>query len=138
MSDILQSTIEVEARGHKYVFRIPGIQFDIEVGYRALQVRQRAAPEGTGALDGLDYNAALFSRYCAIMELYLERSDAGWTHSPGVGGKPVVDSLLFPVSKTMTVYEIGRGFELAFARFRDDRPADGDEAGAEAVAGGQG
>ena len=135
MSDVLDETLEVIVRKQKYIFKIPSITFDIEVGYRATEIRQRIAPQFMGSLFGLDNAAAQLARNFAVMELYLLRADVPWPFSPGPNGKPVVDSAKFPRDKTNTVYDIGQAFEAAYGRFRDDGTGDNQSNGDQAVAG---
>ena len=122
-----------------YVFRKPGIRFQIEVGYRSGDVRRRAYPPAAGGLGdfSLDYNAVQFSRYCAYLELYMLRSDAdpAWTHSPGPDGKPTVDFDKFPAEREDTVVRLGQAFEAEVARFRARGNPDGTSPGAQTVAG---
>ena len=49
MSDALQGTFEVEVDGETYVFRKPSIKQDIEVGYKATDIRKRAYPDAGGS-----------------------------------------------------------------------------------------
>lgn len=139
MSDALSSTFTVELPGGEtYLFRKPGIFFRIEQGYRAADVRRKAYPAGAGGLPsdfGLDWPAVDFSRQCAILELYLEKASVEWPYSPGADGKPVVDSSRFPPEREQTVQALGARFEEEVARFRAERPADGQSAPAQAVAG---
>lgn len=132
--DVLQDEITVTVRGEDYVFRIPSIKFDIEVGYRAAAIRRKADPDGRGALDALDGMAAGFALNCALLELYLARGPA-WCWSPGAGGKPVVDHEKFPIKASALVWEVGGAFRDAFERFRADGTADDNASGAETVAG---
>ncbi len=135
MADVLTDTIELVVRKQTYVFKVPTVAFDLEVGYRAMQIRQRIAPQTMGGLYGLDNAAATTSRNFAIMELYLLRASDPWPFTAASDGKPVVDSSKFPLNKTNTIYEIGLAFEGAYSRFRDDGTGDGEFAGDQAVAG---
>ena len=132
--DVLQDEITVNVRGEDYVFRIPSIKFDIEVGYRAASIRRKADPEGRGNLDALDGMAAAFAFNCALLELYLKAGPA-WCWSAGAGGKPAVDHEKFPLKAGNLVWEVGGAFRDAFERFRGEGAADDNAAGAETVAG---
>jgi len=144
MPDVLQSTFDVPFDGDTYTFRIPGIKHDIEVGYRAADVRRRAYPEAMGAISTLDWQSANFARYCALLELYLVRSTTAWPYGFGDGDDlskvdfskpPAVDFEKFPSDRAETVMELGAAFDQEVARFRSRRNPRGRSAGAEAVDG---
>lgn len=119
-----------------YVFRKPGIYHRIELGYRAAEVRRKAYPLAGGVLDfGVDRATVDFARDCAILEMYLVRSDQSWPFTPGEGGKPVVDSSKFPPEREQTVWDIGEEFSRQVERFRARRNPAGPPAGDEAVGG---
>ena len=136
--DPLSDTFDIKVGDETYVFRKPSIRYPIELGYRAADVRRRSYPAGGGGFPGdfgLDFDAGSFARACAIMELYLVRSDQEWTHSPGPDGKPMVDFDKFPAEREDTVRRIGAAFEAELARFRARGNPDRPPAGAQAVAG---
>ena len=120
MSDVLQETFTVNIRDKNYVFRIPSIRFDIEVGYESRRIRQDADPLGRGDLNNIDAATIQFALYCAIIKLYLVSADVQWIYSAGPDGKPVIDPLKFPRNKNTTVYLIGEAFIKEYERFRDD------------------
>src|ERR1700679_4008934 len=96
-ADPLSPTFDLAIDGESYVFRKPGIYYRIELGYRAVEVRRKAYPAAGGVLDfGVDRDTVDFARNCAIMELYLDKSDQKWPFSAGEGGRPSVDSSRFP------------------------------------------
>ena len=137
-SDPLSNTFDLVVEGETYVFRKPTIRYTIELGYRAADVRRRAFPSSGGSFPGdfgLDYDAVSFARACAIMELYLVRSDQDWPFSAGADGKPLVDFDKFPPDREDTVRQIGGAFETELARFRARRNPDKSPAGTQAVAG---
>lgn len=126
MPDPLQDRFEVVVGGDTYVFRIPTIRYDMEVGYRAADVRRRSFPEGAGQMVGLDFQAVNFSRYCAYLELYLLKSSTLWpfgfaTDDPAQidwnKAAPPVDFEKFPPSRREDVYLVGDAFEREVARF---------------------
>ena len=138
MSDPLASEFDVTVDRETFTFRKPGIYFQIEIGYRAADVRRRAAPATNGVLPndfGIDRTAAEFARCCALLELYLVRSDQAWVFSPGADGKPVVDSSKFPADREDTVWQVATAFEDEVARFRKRRNPGQPPAGAETVGG---
>jgi hypothetical protein len=109
-----------------YTFRIPTIKFDIEVGYKAAEIRNRAYPSGVGTLGGLDLQAVNFARYCAYLELYLVRSTTLWPYGfdtddmaqVDFSKPPLVDFEKFPVTHTDDVFTLGQTFETEVSRFR--------------------
>lgn len=139
----LQSTFDVVVNDDTYTFQIPTIRFDIEVGYKAADVRARAYPEGGGTLGGLDFAAANFSRYCAYIELYLRRATTLWPYgydNDDLGNvdfsrPPQVDFLKFPADRTEDVYQVGAAFDTEVGRFRQRRDRSRERAGAEVVDG---
>lgn len=138
MSDSMSNEFEVVVFDDTFVFRKPTIKYRIELGYRSADVRRRAYPTQAGALPGdfgIDNEAAMFARNCAIMELYLLRSTATWPFSPGEDGKPKVDFEKFPSDCEDLVWRIGAAFEDAIARFRKRGDTDKPSAGGEAVGG---
>lgn len=135
MSDILEDRIKVPYQNATYAFRIPGIAYDLEVGYRAADIRRRYDPSGRGNLDGLDFAAARFAHCAALMELYLTEVDVvdHWPFTVGADGKPTVDHSKWPPKKASAVFAIGGAFAEKFARFCQDGPVDGQPPGEKAV-----
>lgn len=137
MPDILQDTFSVTVDGDEYVFKVPTIKYEIELGYRAADVRRRAYPESGGTLIAADYASVQFSRACAIMELYLTKASTLWPYGFADGAEtaeidfakpPKVDFEKFPVNCTELLYQVGEAFENEITRFRrrrnpDQRPA---------------
>ena len=135
-TDPLLSEFDIAIDGETYSFRKPGIYHRIELGYRAAEVRRKAYPGAGGVLDfGVDRDTVDFARNCAIMELYLVRSDQQWPFSVGVGGKPVVDSSKVPADREETVWKIGEEFTGQVVRFRTRGNPAGAPSGGEAVGG---
>lgn len=129
MPDPLQTTFDVPLDGKTYTFRIPTIKMDIEIAYKAAEVRQRAYPQGGGTLVGVDGWSSAFARFCAIMELYLVKADTLWPYgfsdddmsAVDFNKSPKVDFEKFPVEHTETVYQMGEAFDREVARFRGRR-----------------
>jgi hypothetical protein len=145
MSDVLQDRIAVEVGGFTYQFRIPTITYDLQVGYKAADVRARAYPESQGILGAIDFQAVNFSRCCACLELYLAAADTLWPYGydfdtplseVDMTRLPAVDFTKFPVSAADAVVEVGQAFQDRYAQFRSERRASR-SAGAKAVAGGE-
>lgn len=146
MSDVLADRFTVDVDNQTYDFRIPSIRFDIEVGYKAADVRRRAFPEAGGALGAVDFQAVQFSRACAYLELYLIGSSTLWPYGfaddadmskINAANPPKVDFEKFPVSAAETLLEVGFAFEQKYAQFRRPRHPGNGSTGAEAVAGKQ-
>ena len=138
MSDVLSDRISVTVEQNEYVFRIPTIRYDVELGYKSADVRRRCYPEGGGMLGAVDYGAVQFSRSCAILELYLTSASTLWPYGfdDSDMGKvdltrpPKVDFEKFPLSAAETVTLVGEAFEAAFARFRKRGSVNDGSAGA--------
>lgn len=135
MPDILSKTFDVAADGDTYTFRIPTIRFDIEVSYKAADVRRRAFPDGQGVISDADNLAYNFSRGAAYLELYLEKATATWPFSTGKDGKPVVDFESFPPHLGDKVFAVGAAFNEAYGRFRRTGNFNIPASGAETMAG---
>ena len=124
--------------GSTYTFKIPTIAYDMQVGYRAAEIRAKAYPEGAGAMGGLDWQAVSFSRYCAIIELYLLKSTTLWPYGftddnlakVDLNAPPKVEFDKFPVSASEDVFAVGQAFESEVARFRRRRHSNQQPAGA--------
>lgn len=140
MPDILQETFALtvpKEGGDEYVFKIPTIKYEIELGYRAADVRRRAYPEAGGSLVTADYAAVTFSRACAILELYLVKASTFWPYgfsddegtTIDFSKPPVIDFEKFPVECSELVSEIGNAFEDEVRRFRQRRHRDKRPAG---------
>lgn len=154
MSDPLQDRFDVtieypaEEEGKPpqrdvYTFRRPTIKYEIQVSTKAADVRLRAHPEGAGAMAGLDMNAVMFARYCAIIELYLLTATTPWPWGVldedrdkiDFSKPPKVDFEKFPVQATDDVWRVGQAFEVEWGRFRSRRNTNGSSVGAEVVDG---
>jgi hypothetical protein len=83
----------------------------------------------------IDRDAADFARACAIMELYLAKSNQKWPFSPGEGGLPAVDFDKFPADREDTVWELAAKFDAEVSRFRKRGDTDKPQTGSEAVVG---
>jgi hypothetical protein len=133
----LQDRFDVKVGEDVYTFRMPTIRQDIEVGYRAAEIRQRAYPSSMGGLNGLDFATLQFTRYAAYLELYLIRSTTGWpfgisdndAKSFDFNKSPEVKFEKFTFDRTDDVYAVGQAFEAEVARFRtrgdSNRPSAG-------------
>lgn len=124
MSGVTAQTIDVKYENETFTFRMPTIKFDVEVAYRAANIRHRAVPEGQGFAGNLDYSAIEFARCAALMELYLEKATVEWPWTSGEGGKPAVDFEKWPLDQIDSVYGIGAAFQTEMSRFRRPRAAD--------------
>ena len=142
MSGTLQTSFDVSVEGDTFTFKMPTIKFEIETSYRAADVRRRAYPEANGGLATADWQMVRFSRYCAILELYLLRATTLWPYGYATDDDlakidfakpPAVDFEKFPAECSDLVFLVGEAFEAEMQRFRRRRnPAVG-STGAEAV-----
>lgn len=137
-ADPLSPEFDVTVDGEVYTFRKPGIRYRIELGYASADVRRRAFPSAGGVLPsdfGIDAEAANFARACAILELYLMRSDQSWPLSTAADGKPKVDFDKFPPEREATIWQLSAEFEREVARFRTRGNTNQPPAGEQAVGG---
>lgn len=134
MSGVLQESLTVkDSEGGEYTFKIPTITFDIQVSYKAAEIRRRAYPDGGGAIGAIDFQAVQFSRCCAFLELYLTASSRLWPYGMADSDidkldprtPPLVNFEKFPASVGELVYEVGGLFESEYAQFR--RPGNTDK-----------
>lgn len=138
MPEPLQDRFEVTVSGSVYTFRIPTIRYDIELGYRSAEIRNKAYPDGMGSMGGLDLQALQFSRYCAMLELYLLKATTLWPYGfadddltkVDLNAPPKVSFENFPVDRSEDVWTVGQAFETEVARFRRRRDPNGAPAGA--------
>lgn len=136
MPDLLQTTLDVDHKGEKFVFKIPSLTDELRVGGRMHALRAKAQPEWNGFVGGgLDADTAFILRASATLEVLLQRGPE-WVFSPGKDGKPVVDIEKISFDHNDDVYAVYQGYVSVLDSFRGRR-ADGDAAGKEAVAGGQ-
>ena len=134
----LQDRFDVVVEGATYTFRKPTIRYDIEVGYKSADIRNRAYPDGYGGMGGIDMQAVNFSRYCAILEMYLLSATVGWPFGItdedlkglDTSKAPKVDFDKFPLDSADDVYAVGQAFEAAVQRFRSRGNKSGAPAGA--------
>lgn len=143
MPDVLAETFDIAFEDATYTFRMPSIKFNIEVGYRASDIRRRAYPEFGGALGTLDMDTVYFARYAAIFELYLVKATTGWPFGIADDSKavpldfakpPAVNFENFPANCEQLVFQVGEAFEAERSRFRPRRHTDRKPAGDQAVA----
>lgn len=138
MPDLLATTFDVTVDGDTYTFKIPTIKYRMEVSGRATGIRNRAYPQGLmeERMGTVDWASVNFSRYCAILELYLVKATTAWpfgTEDVGaidLSKPPVVDFEKFPADREDTVEAVGMAFETERARFREARNTNGRPAGA--------
>jgi len=143
MSDVLADRFTVEVDDHAYEFKIPSIRYDIEVGYRAADIRRRAVPESGGALGAVDFQTVQFSRACAYLELYLIGASTLWPYGLedddlskiNMANPPAVNFEKFPLYAADMVMNVGVAFEQKYADFRRPRNRRQGSAGTEAMAG---
>lgn len=132
MSDVMQDRLTVTVNNQTYTFRIPSIKYDLEVGYKAGEIRRKAYPSEQGVLGTIDMQGVQFARYCAILELYLTSASTLWPYGYDDSDMakvdpqkpPVVDFEKFPVRKSRLVFKVGEAFETEYARFCDEGDSD--------------
>lgn len=142
MADILKPTVSVKAQGHEFIFRVPSPLEKARLGAREASIRKMIDPTGAGWADGYDIETFYLIRGMAVLELFLDKSDAKWvfTEAPaskdGAAGRVCVDINAFPPGKEDVISEVGREFQPALDRFHGRGPGSTEPAPAEAVAGG--
>jgi hypothetical protein len=138
----LQDKFDVTVGSDTYTFRMPTIRFLMEVGGRSADIRSRAYPEAVTTLNTIDYQAALFARHCAYLELYLIGASTLWPY--GIAEDdiskvnmtvfPRVDFDKFPFNRLDDVTAVGLAFEIEVERFRRRGDRSAESTGAQAVA----
>jgi hypothetical protein len=142
MADILKPTVSVKAQGQEFIFRVPSPLEKARLGAREASIRKLLDPTGQGWADGYDLDTFYLIRGMAVLELFLDKSDAKWvfTEAPaskdGPAGRVYVDINAFPPGKEDVISEVGREFQPALDRFHGRGVGSTEPAPAEAVAGG--
>jgi hypothetical protein len=142
MADVLKPTISIKVQGHEFIFRVPSPLEKARLGAREASIRKQIDPTGSGWADGYDLDTFYLIRGMAVLELFLDKSDAKWvfTEAPaskdGPAGRVYVDITAFPPGKDDVISEVGREFQPALDRFHGRGPGSAASAPAEAVAGG--
>jgi hypothetical protein len=131
--NLLQTEIEVESRGNKYVFAIPTVHDEIKHGAQMRFLLQTIS--GSSTLFGLDNTTFFYLEVCAAFETFLRRSSANWVFNKTAQGTPVVDSSKFPPDKIDELSDAYGKFREALTSFRGAGATDVAPAGAEALAG---
>jgi hypothetical protein len=137
LPELLATTFDVVVEGETYTFKIPTIKYRMEVSGKAASIRNRAYPQGQmqEQLGIADWTSVNFSRYCAVLELYLVKATTPWpfgtedVNAIDLTKPPVVDFEKFPSDRDDTVEAVGMAFETERARFREGRTADRRPAG---------
>lgn len=136
MSDVLTNEITVKVRGEDYVFAIPSVTKNIELGIRARAIRRKYDPSGLGDTAGLDMETAMLAWGCAVFEVLLKKASWEWPFTKDEKtGKPYVDSERFDGDKTDLILEVVSAYDQEYARFRRGGAADQQPAAGEVVAG---
>jgi hypothetical protein len=142
MADILKPTVSVKAQDHEFIFRVPSPLEKARLGAREASIRKMIDPTGAGWADGYDIETFYLIRGMAVLELFLDKSDAKWvfTEAPatkdGPAGRVYVDINAFPPGKEDVISEVGREFQPALDRFHGRGPGSAKPATAEVMAGG--
>ena len=81
MSDVLNPTFTVKAGGFEFIFRVPTPLDKARLGTREASIRRIIDPTSSGWADGLDEGTFYLIRGMAVLEQFLEKSDAKWAFS---------------------------------------------------------
>jgi hypothetical protein len=122
MADILKPTFTVKttAGPNEFIFRVPTPLDKARLGARELSIRRVIDPIGQGWADGLDAESFYLIRGMAVLELFLDKTDAKWvyTETPkDKGGGVAVDITNFPPGTEDVITEVGRGFQPGLDKF---------------------
>src|SRR5689334_11354997 len=140
MADFLKPTLTIKAGGHDFIFRVPSPLDKARLGAREASIRRQIDPTGSGWADGYDLETFYLIRGMAVMELFLQQSDAKWAFAElpagqdGPAGGVRVDINAFPAGKEDVIAEVGREFQSALDRFHGRGAGSGEPAVSEAVA----
>lgn len=123
---ILDSSMEIKAKGHVFIFNIPTSRQIAAIGIRARKLRMEDSPGSDGSEEGLGWFEASLYRAMATFEVLLKTSSDVRLFSEDGSGKPLVDSSKWGKEIT-TDYLLGvyEGYLKALDSFRDqvDGPA---------------
>ena len=141
MSDVLNPTFTVKAGGFEFIFRVPTPLDKARLGTREASIRRIIDPTSSGWADGLDEGTFYLIRGMAVLEQFLEKSDAKWAFSessrtPNGPAEVRVDITRFPAGTEEVITEVGREFQAALDRFHVRGAVHSKPAVPEAVAGG--
>lgn len=121
MSDsILKPTFTLKAGGNEFVFRVPTPLDKVRQGAREAAIRRFVDPTGGGWPDGLDVETFYTIRGMAVLELFLDKTDARWVYSEAkdaAKGAVLVDIATLPPGKEDVIAEVGRGFQAGLDKF---------------------
>jgi hypothetical protein len=146
---VLQTTIDVEVDGLKFLFAIPSFKDEIKIGLLKKQIRRNMefellGPNPTGQqvmMSGgeptYDNVTETYVQVAAHFRLLLKQADAAWIYSPDENGKPVADYTKWPDDKFNIIVTAGVQFADKLSRFRSGRTPDNQPVRGEAVAGKQ-
>lgn len=123
MADILKPTFTIKTvdPAHEFIFRVPTPLDKARQGARETAIRRFIDPTGSGWGDGLDTETFFLIRGMAVLELFLDKTDAKWvyTETPAVKGeaKVHVDISQFPAGTEDLITEVGRNFQAGLDTF---------------------
>jgi hypothetical protein len=122
MSDFLKPTFSIKTEKHEFVFRVPTPLDKARQGARETAIRRVIDPTGAGWADGYDMETFHLVRGMAVLELFLEKTDAKWVFSESPRDKKGaadvrVDITNFPPGTEDVITEVGREFQAGLDRF---------------------
>ena len=135
-NDITKTTIDVtSSAGISYVFAIPNMAQEIQLGIRERNIRRELDPGGNGDPSGLDDATFLMVRAAAQFEMLLRKCSDQWPFTTGKDGKPVIDYKNFPSDKLNEAIQVSLMFQADLNRFRSGGVDDANAQGTEIVEG---
>lgn len=141
MANILKPTFTIKTDANEFIFRVPTPLDKARQGAREAAIRRVIDPSGAGWADGLDVETFYLIRGMAVLELFLDKTDAKWvyteTSKDKTGGAGViVDISSFPPGTETVIAEVGRKFQDGVDTFHGRGVGSDGPDLSEAVAGG--
>jgi hypothetical protein len=121
-ADILKPTFSIKTNGHEFIFRVPTPLDKARQGAREAAIRRAIDPTGAGWADGYDLETFYLVRGMAVLELFLDKSDAKWVYTESSKDKKgaseiAVDITNFPPGTEDVITEVGRQFQAGLDTF---------------------
>jgi hypothetical protein len=125
-ADVLKPTFSIKVEGHEFVFRVPTPLEKARQGARETAIRRIIDPTSAGWADGLDEATFCLIRGMAVLELFLDKTDARWVYTETAADKGpvkvVVDITAFPPGTETIITEVGREFQAGLDKFHGRGP----------------
>lgn len=117
--DVLKPTFSIKVEDNEFIFRVPTPLEKAKLGSREAAIRRSL--DGFGSAYGLDEDTFCLVRGMAVLELFLDKTNARWVYTetkPEKGpAKVVVDIEAFPPGTETIITEVGREFQAGLDKF---------------------